>query len=80
MMLNRDRSIGIDLGTSYCRVAIWKDNAAELIPNDNGDRQTPTFVAFTDKGRLIGTAAKNQCSRNAQNTIFDITKIIGKKL
>jgi len=65
-------AIGIDLGTTYSCVAVWQknNNRAEIIHNDQGNRTTPSVVAFTDSLRLIGNAAKNQASSNPTNTIF----------
>jgi len=66
------RAVGIDLGTTYSCVAVWMEhhNRAEIIHNDQGNRTTPSFVAFTHDQRLIGDAAKNQVAANPQNTIF----------
>jgi len=72
-------SIGIDLGTTYSCCATWKNNAVEIIPNDMGERTTPSYVSFSDTERLVGTAAKNQAARNASNTVFDAKRLIGRK-
>jgi L1 cell adhesion molecule like protein len=67
-------AIGIDLGTTYSCVAVWQEqhSRVEIIHNDQGNRTTPSFVAFTDEQRLVGDAAKNQAAANPQNTIFGI--------
>ncbi|CAL5191508.1 unnamed protein product [Lathyrus oleraceus] len=74
-------AVGIDLGTTYSCVAVWLDehNRAEIIHNEQGNRTTPSFVAFTDDQRLIGDAAKNQVATNAENTVFDAKRLIGRK-
>jgi len=65
-------AVGIDLGTTYSCVAVWVDehNRVEIIHNDQGNRTTPSFVAFNDDQRLIGDAAKNQAASNPSNTVF----------
>ncbi|MED6208177.1 hypothetical protein PIB30_042709 [Stylosanthes scabra] len=77
----KGHAVGIDLGTTYSCVGVWQEQhcRVEIIHNDQGNRTTPSYVAFTANQRFIGDAAKNQAAANPTNTVFDAKRLIGRK-
>jgi len=72
-------AIGINLGTTYSCVGVWQDDRVEIVANEQGNRTTPSFVAFTDTERMVGDAAKNQAATNPVNTVFDAKRLMGPR-
>ncbi|KAL6907630.1 hypothetical protein ACP4OV_002669 [Aristida adscensionis] len=72
-------AVGIDLGTTYSCVAVWRGDRVEAIANDQGSRLTPSYVAFTDTESLVGEAAVNQAALNPTNTVFEVKRLIGRR-
>eukprot|EP00951_Prasinocladus_malaysianus_P036995 scaffold394014_cov27-Prasinocladus_malaysianus.AAC.1 len=72
-------AIGIDLGTTFSCVSVWRNGGPEVLPDEHGNRTQPSYVAFTDEKRLIGEEAVNQVALNPSNSIFDAKRLIGRE-
>lgn len=73
-------AIGIDLGTVYSCVGVYQNGSVEIIANDQGSRVSPSIVAYTENGRLVGDAAKNLLNQNVQNTIYGESRVFSTKI
>ena len=78
-MVSSVQGIGIDIGTSYSCMSVFRNGKVEVIPDDQGNRITPSYVAFTDTQLLIGDAAKNQAGRNPCNTVFGSARLLRRR-
>ena len=78
-MTDTDTAIGIDLGTTYSCVGVFRDGKVEILTNDIGLYTTPSYVSFNDEERFVGDNALNQIAKNPTNTVFDSKRMIGKK-
>jgi len=78
-MSDQEVAIGIDLGTTYSCVAVFRNNTVEIIANSQGNRTTPSWVSFGESERLVGEAAKSASTSNPSNTIYDVKRLMGRK-
>jgi L1 cell adhesion molecule like protein len=77
--MQNNRDLGIDLGTTYSCVGIWQNNRVEIIANEEGNRVTPSYVAFNEIENVIGDVVTNLVAMNTSNTVFDSKRLIGRK-
>ena len=79
MAAKKSPAIGIDLGTTYSCVAVLQYGTIDIVANDQGNRTTPSYVSYTEQGRLIGEAAKLQVTLTPENTVYDVKRLIGRR-
>lgn len=75
-MQNKVKAFGLDFGTTYCCVAIWKNGQPIIVPNDHGNLKTPSYVAFAEDQILVGEVARMQAKKNPKNTIYDLKLLL----
>lgn len=77
---SEDVSVGIDLGTTFSCIGVWRNGKVEIVPDENGSYIMPSMVGFKGEERLVGMGAFNKAAANAKNTVFDAKRLIGRKV